>query len=228
MEEVRQLCQDSIFDDDIDVVSLPASVEEAYESILRKVGVKQRAYARLILLIIVGARRPLSVEEIACALSAARASGQQSSMLTRIEPSQLRQQIPTLCGPFVLIDHSQLFLIHQTAKTFLIAQKMETQRDPCLWKACLLESDIESEITTICVTYIHLLYMEHVNRIFETRIGKDIGTLPSKINSDGLWRYCAEYRTQHLREQTVQLQEDLLQQIMSPSRTDTNLCSLCF
>ncbi|KAK5947936.1 hypothetical protein OHC33_011041 [Knufia fluminis] len=60
-EEIRETCRDSIYADELVVNSLPTSVEDAYERILNKINDKQKAKAHKILLIIVGAPRPLTI-----------------------------------------------------------------------------------------------------------------------------------------------------------------------
>lgn len=70
MEEVPEVCQDNIYAEKLRIVSLPSSVEDAYERLLRRTQDRHGSLAERVLLIIVGARRPLSVEEMALALSA--------------------------------------------------------------------------------------------------------------------------------------------------------------
>lgn len=154
MEEVRKLCQDSIYAGEMEIESLPKSVEEAYERILSKIKDKQKALARQVLLIIIGARRPLSLDEMAQALVAARAHKHRLSFLGRINGARLEKQIREQCGLFVFINHSQLFLIHQTAKDFLIAGRTDLQVAPGLWRSSFDNNTIEKTMATCCVTYL--------------------------------------------------------------------------
>ena len=62
-EAIREMCRDDIYHDDSQVVSLPKSVEDAYERFWCKISEKQTHNAHQILMIIVGARRPLSIYE---------------------------------------------------------------------------------------------------------------------------------------------------------------------
>lgn len=98
MEEVREICRDSIYGEELRIVSLPTSVEDAYEHILCNIKDRQKTLALRILLVIVGARRALNVEEMALALSAARFHEQNQTSLGRIEPARLEKQIREQCG----------------------------------------------------------------------------------------------------------------------------------
>jgi len=209
MEEVREICRDSIYPDDIQIISLPTSVEDAYERILCKIKERQRTLARHILLIIVGARRPLSVQEMALALGATRASEQNASSLACVEPARLEQQVREQCGLFVFINHSQLFLIHQTAKEFLIAQSPSLEYNLSLWKSCLQEDQIEHGMTNICVTFLHLFDSEHFKR-------------------EKFWQYCAEYWTLHLKDDFMRRDDYLLSKVLSLFMTDGALFSKWF
>lgn len=84
-EEIRETCRDSIYADELVIDSLPTSVEDAYERILNKIKDRQKAKARKILLIIVGARRPLTLSEMALALGAARANELNQSTMDEID-----------------------------------------------------------------------------------------------------------------------------------------------
>lgn len=142
MEEVRDICRDSVYGDEMHVVTLPSSVEDAYERILSKIKDGQKAFARQSLLIIVGARRALTIEEMALALGAARAHERHSSCLSQVNTGRLEQQIREQCGLFVFINHSQLFLLHQTAKEFLVAHHSP-------WHLCLAHGSHVSDKTRL-------------------------------------------------------------------------------
>ncbi|KAF9889095.1 hypothetical protein FE257_008072 [Aspergillus nanangensis] len=157
MEGIRETCAAAIYPEDIVIESLPQSVEDAYERVLSKITTKQKSNAQKILMIIVGARRPLTVAEMAFALSADRADNLQQSQLDIIDISGLQNRIRQLCGLFVFIDHSRIFLIHETAAEFLVAKGMEpTSSTPRLWKSCFQKKDVELQMARLCVTYLLL------------------------------------------------------------------------
>lgn len=102
----------------VDVTTnLPNSVYDAYERILSKS--RNSEQAKKLLHIIVGAARPLTVQEMGVALRL-QESHRSYLDLDIIPEERFRDTIRDLCGLFVTILDSRLYLIHQTAKEFLI------------------------------------------------------------------------------------------------------------
>lgn len=98
---------------------LPKTVEAAYDKILRRSCHVERA--RKLLHIVVAADRPLSLKEMAIALAIAenhRSYGDLENEL--LSPDVLRRTIREACGLFVTVKASMVYLIHQTAREFLI------------------------------------------------------------------------------------------------------------
>ena len=101
--------------------SLIASVDEAYEQVLSKVDQQQQRNVRYILEIVVGARRALTIYEMAIALDiATRPVSPTSLTCLTLDKGHLKRNIQQWCGLFVFINHSRLYLIHQTVKGFLL------------------------------------------------------------------------------------------------------------
>jgi hypothetical protein len=158
---------------------------------------------------------------MARALSAVRANERSQSSLTFIDSARLEPQIREQCGLFVFVNHSRLFLIHQTAKEFLVAQSERLGQSPPRWKSSLQESQIEREMTTICVTFLHLSHAEQSKRGHRSR-HRDGGemapvsaTHQTVIGFDEFWQYCAEYWTQHLRDDFIRRNEALFDKASS-------------
>jgi hypothetical protein len=80
--------------------SLPPSVKAAYEKILEKVAPNQRDTVKMILRILVGARRPLTTGEMATALDIAT-SHLESITDFSIEKDHLERNIRHWCGLFI-------------------------------------------------------------------------------------------------------------------------------
>ncbi|KAL1982660.1 hypothetical protein VTN96DRAFT_1030 [Rasamsonia emersonii] len=135
--------------------SIPTTLEEAYEAILKKSPNINRA--RKLLHIIVAATRPLSVKEMNVALNIEEGRtaleedvdvdseenleekmrniygllARERNVLLGIEKAledadvesekRVEEKIRNICGLFVNIVESRVYLIHQTAKEFLIA-----------------------------------------------------------------------------------------------------------
>ncbi|KAI0137495.1 hypothetical protein BJ170DRAFT_648495, partial [Xylariales sp. AK1849] len=103
---------------------LPRTVEAAYEKILGKSHDSNNA--KRLLHIVVAAERPLSLQEMATAL-AMREDYRSYDQLEREPEDRFRKTIRELCGLFVTIVDSRLYLLHQTAREFLI---YKTSSDP--------------------------------------------------------------------------------------------------
>ncbi|RFU74295.1 ankyrin repeat-containing [Trichoderma arundinaceum] len=121
MEDIRTMFRHSLQPAEEMIQLIPASVTAAYEKILNRVPSDKKSDVRMILQLIVGARRPLKIEELAIALGIAMSFGSQSAARVSLDPEGLAEKIRQLCGLFVFIGRlDQVFLIHQTAREFLI------------------------------------------------------------------------------------------------------------
>lgn len=125
MEGIEEKYEESLRPDSesIESLELPFSIDDAYERILGKVKNKNKDIATKILHIIVGARRPLKIAEMAIALGLATQPNVQFFAEVEIDKSHLEALIRRLCGLFVFINHSRIYLIHQTAKEFLVQKE---------------------------------------------------------------------------------------------------------
>lgn len=75
------------------IKSLPSTVEDAYEKFLSRVGEEQRGNVKKILQIVVGARRPLTVQEMALALGVATSTQSKSLGRAKLDPIRLEERI---------------------------------------------------------------------------------------------------------------------------------------
>lgn len=138
----------------IESILLPTSVEDAYEKILTRVPKSQKEMVIQIFYIIVGARRPLTTGEMAMALGIHLRRGLQSFAEFKIAESRLKRIICDLCGLFVFINHSKVYLIHETAKEFLVQRGLEPMAQ--VWKHSLNLSKSEKIMARVCVEYLSL------------------------------------------------------------------------
>jgi ankyrin repeat protein/nucleoside phosphorylase len=105
---------------------LPLTVEAAYERLLDRHtdSFRSRRDALLLLHLVVGAKRPMTVKEMDVAFNLALESPEKSLVyeLDRefLDGDRLITRIRALCGLFVTIVDQQIYLIHQTAKDFLL------------------------------------------------------------------------------------------------------------
>ncbi|KAI0506750.1 ankyrin repeat-containing domain protein [Xylaria bambusicola] len=139
--------------------SLPQTVEEAYESILRKSQNPDKA--KKILQIVIAAYRPLRLEELAEALAFRGESHRCHDELARdlLPIRHLNSAVRETCGLFIVVQDSQVFLLHQTAREFLIrlpAQPFDTRSHSLKWQHSLDLEESHGLLSDICVRYLLL------------------------------------------------------------------------
>ena len=96
---------------------LPKTVDEAYERILSRS--RNFEEAKRLLHIIVAAERPLTLKEMSVAF-ALRENHRSYGDLDLRSEERFRENVRDLCGLFVTIIDLKIYLLHQTAKEFLV------------------------------------------------------------------------------------------------------------
>ncbi|KAL6918445.1 hypothetical protein FSST1_009940 [Fusarium sambucinum] len=143
--------------------SLPQTVEEAYEKILATSSHPEKA--KKLLHIIVAAARPLTLVEMDLALALQETHSSYKDFFKTPE-ERLGSYIRTLCGLFVTIIDSKVYLLHQTAKEFLVPKDVPDPRSGqdhhLIWKSSLQPSESHRILFQVCIWY--LLFTE-----FETQ-----------------------------------------------------------
>lgn len=99
------------------IISIPASVADAYIAILNKGTDGYRA--RRLLQIMIAATRALTVEEMNVALAVEPGMRSKSELDIESE-EEFKYTVRNLCGLLVKIVDNNIHLIHQTAKIFLL------------------------------------------------------------------------------------------------------------
>lgn len=135
MDDIRIMLRDSFCPEEEIIQLIPSSVDAAYEKILSRAPPARQPQVKMILQIIVGARRPLDIEEMAVALGVglkvANSADLRTAARSGLKVEGLAEKIRHLCGLFVFIDKSKrIFLIHQTAREFLITISINGERIP--------------------------------------------------------------------------------------------------
>ena len=98
---------------------LPATVEEAYERILSRS--KDSGKARKLLHIVLGATRPLTLQEMNLALTLNETHRSYSDLDLRSQ-DRFHEYIRDICGLFITVVEGKIYLLHQTAREFLILE----------------------------------------------------------------------------------------------------------
>lgn len=116
INDIRSTFQNSLRPADEPIQLIPSSVNAAYARILDRVPSNQVDTVKKILESIVSARRPLTIEEIAMALGLATRPISRNIAEAGLDSTGLGDKICRLCGLFVFINDSRIYLIHQTAR----------------------------------------------------------------------------------------------------------------
>ena len=129
------------------IKKLPMSVYDAYERILERS--TDRESARKILQIVIAAKRALTVSEMNVALALAL-QGRCSSYdaLDRPSDQEFKSSVKQICGLFVSIVDQKVYLLHQTAREFLICQSELASQG---WKHSVSLESGHSLLFRICV-----------------------------------------------------------------------------
>jgi ankyrin repeat protein len=148
---------------------LPQSVDDAYEKILSR-NPDLNNLRRRALHIILGAERPMSLVEMSMALAFQELDDEPSCTLSKnriIPMSRIRTYLRDLCGLFVTIVDDNVYLLHQTAREFLLRTTVKgatiiqavdnpirkSQEDR--WKHSIALEDSNSVLLKICISYLH-------------------------------------------------------------------------
>ena len=145
IEAIDHKYRNSLHPDSESIESLPSSVEDAYEKLLSEIQTTERETVTTLFHMIIGARRPLTTAEMAVAFGIYRDA--------RVDKDLLEGRIRHLCGLFVFINHSRIYLIHQTAREFLINQG-GTHEGHSGWRHCLDPIHSEKIMVGVCVQYL--------------------------------------------------------------------------
>ncbi|KAJ5654822.1 hypothetical protein N7490_001825 [Penicillium lividum] len=211
MDHIQTTFDNSLRPTEVEIELIPKSVDAAYEKILSRVPSDQVEIVRKILQIIVAARRPLTTAEMAMALGIATSPQAQTAAKARLESSQLGKKLRGLCGLFVFINNSKIYLIHQTAREFLVKKSCSNSINH-LYSWSL--TDIEDQMAVICLRYLLMEDLEH---------DEDSS---SKIRS--FLDYSALYWPDHKRKMSLTQDQEATSQVLQMYDTSRKGFSLWF
>ncbi|KAH8696324.1 hypothetical protein BGW36DRAFT_428337 [Talaromyces proteolyticus] len=212
--------------DDIDKIGiieatshLPKTLNEAYEKILSRS--RDSEAAKRLLHVVVAAGRPLTLKEMNVAL-ALREGHRSFNDLQLKSEERFREIIRDLCGLFVTVIDSRIYLIHQTAKEFLIQNYEYNQvtRQVFQWKGSLWPQDSHRTLFDICIRYLFLAEWEsyplHHDKL-----------LLRGIDNQAFLDYVAEYWTFHMREANVEV-GDVIPSLLEVCDPHSSRCQVWF
>ncbi|KAA6412660.1 MAG: hypothetical protein FRX48_03652 [Lasallia pustulata] len=152
---------------------LPSKISDAYERILTRS--PDEVQARILLHLIVAARRPLSLDEANVALTLATHEGNCTSYkkLDLWPLHDFKSTIQNMCGLFVSVRDGKVSLIHQTAREFLVRNTELPELRSGKWQGCLdmatahgTISQIKTTVTTKEINLIVSLTMQLSTGLF--------------------------------------------------------------
>jgi ankyrin repeat protein len=104
---------------------LPQGINAAYQKILSKSEDVEKA--KRLLHLILAARRPLSLSEMSVALAFDNQRSWNDVAEEIVSEDRIQDTIRNLCGLFVTVVDKRVYLIHQTAREFLVRDFAETK-----------------------------------------------------------------------------------------------------
>lgn len=133
-EEIRQLAGPTEEELLNQIEALPSSVEEAYNNILQKS--PDRRVAEEILSLVAIAFRPLNLEELEQLLQVKQSTKSTRDLKSR-GAHRFKQYARSICGLFLMVVDARVYLIHQTAKEFLLKGPQFCVKTTLDWKGCV-------------------------------------------------------------------------------------------
>ena len=139
--------------------TIPKDLDQAYTAILDKSPDRERA-TRL-LHIILAATRPLTLQETNVAM-VMEERYESCKDLDIWRPDVIEDRIKNMCGLFLSVVNSKVYLIHQTAREFLVREEYTNSSSalqafsPAYWKKsfCSIQSNLL--LAKICIWYLQL------------------------------------------------------------------------
>jgi NACHT domain len=207
-----------------DIISeIPSTLDAIYEKILQKSS--NHKDARKLLQIVVAAARPLTLREINIAFSLTPSVKSHKELDPELEPS-IESTVKGLCGLFIRVINSKVYLVHLTAREFLIkkpntnATKSEARYNPRSqiehrWKQSVDPIESNFILANICVHY--LLFED-----FETDPLEKICRVGVYTTKYGFLDYTANHWAVHFREARIADKSELLETALKLYNTNSN------
>ena len=133
------------------ISTLPKSVDEAYENILSRS--KEPDIARKLLQCVLIARKTLTVKELNVAFGVWHDHTSYSTL--DLEPGDsFRSTLKQICGNFVMVHNDEVYLIHQTAREFLIRlENFQLASSPgMVWQHSIIIEEAEATLAHTCTS----------------------------------------------------------------------------
>ncbi|KAK6336768.1 hypothetical protein TWF718_009558 [Orbilia javanica] len=218
-----------IDEDTIDSVTsqLPQTIDEAYEKILS--ASCKHDEAKKILQIVVAATRPLTLKEMYVAFNLKADHQSYGSFKGNLSPEEIKRfgyDVRDRCGLFVRVMDSKIYLIHQTAREFLVRREKEggdgggenlacPAERSTRWKDSLRMQHCHQLLASICMQ--HLLNFTE----FETNPFTGGTNLSDYAEEYPFINYSANNWVVHLQESQADFDKTNIQSILQLCDTTT-------
>ncbi|RAK88850.1 ankyrin, partial [Aspergillus costaricaensis CBS 115574] len=193
---------------------LPRTLDEAYDQILRRTPNPDRAMK--ILHIVVAANTPLTMADMATAMAVLDRKSPEDQL--EIEPEhRTKRSIREICGLFITVIDSRIYLLHETARDFLVYKEGKSEPIPDLtWKASLIPHDSECILAKACVGFLHSTDPKMAL--------KDHKDLIMKFNRTPFLKYAVKNWSKHVLSSGIEVDPSTHAQILNIIRRGEAFC----
>lgn len=140
---------------------LPRNVNEVYEQILNKSREEQEPIVRKTLSIILAASRPLTLSEmnIAMSIDDTAQDGTTDTLynLDLEDERNFKLRPRSWCGLFISIYQGRVYLLHQTAREFLLADSISPTLSGRQWHHSITIRQAHNVVAKLCILYLNML-----------------------------------------------------------------------
>ena len=198
------------------LTTIPGTVDKAYLAILERSESKKSA--KKLLHIIISAIRPLTLREMNVAMTIKRSCTSYND-LNLIPEDQWKSMIRNLCGLFVNVIDSRIYLIHQITREFLLFSHISTEpvHDKSYagnWKHSLKFEESNLVLAQACIWYLLFTVFDAEPLKFTQKTQNPVPVKDDVLNYTTrhmFLEYAAEYWSVHLREAKDAVDTELLQ-----------------
>ncbi len=179
------------------VKRISSTVDEAYERILSKSTNGKKA--RRLLHIVCATSRPLTLTEMNRALSIK----ENGCFAALVPPQSFGNVVRNLCGLFISIQHKRIYLIHQTAKKFLIHENAiePVSSGNGSWKHSLEPTESNLVLAEICIRYLLFSELESDSLVSdEIEVWDTQRQVVEGVTKHDLLDYSAKHWATHFRK----------------------------
>ena len=170
------------------IETIPPTVDDAYAKILDKIKTKDRLRARKLFDLVLAAVRPLSLQEINVAMAVTE-NCHEYHKLGRWPTKSCQDTVKNICGLFLRVVDSKVYLIHHTARVYLTASvSLNTVFSPQAvslghWKQSFHPSLSNLVLAETCILFLQLQDFEN-----RTLVGKN-----RDLDNEAILQYKKDY-----------------------------------